>query len=253
MLIVYLVIIMVKGEKTKSTTLDDYFNNSSKKEKTNFDEEYFSLEEIFSDKNEEEELILEENESIDLKKYSDYVNILFNAKMDKWMLELFNNKRLIVTRYFKKKEDAEDQALRYLKELDVLDKINEQNNFEEELIRSRHKGIFFSHSKGKWGARVKGYKGSRLLGYFNTEEEAYLAKRKYLSDKEKSIEDLIHQKRGLKHKPKLDSSGEGIHFSKQSGLWIVSLKDNNGKFVNLGKFKSEEEAIKAKNDFLNSL
>ena len=50
-----------------------------------------------------------------------------------------------------------------------------------------------------------------------------------------------------------DSSGEGIHFSKQSGLWIVSLKDNNGKFVNLGKFKSEEEAIKAKNDFLNSL
>ena len=238
MLIVYLVIIMVKGEKTKSTTLDDYFNNSSKKEKTNFDEEYFSL---------------EENESIDLKKYSDYVNILFNAKMDKWMLELFNNKRLIVTRYFKKKEDAEDQALRYLKELDVLDKINEQKNFEEEPIRSRHKGIFFSHSKGKWGARVKGYKGSRLLGYFNTEEEAYLAKRKYLSDKEKSIEDLIHQKRGLKHKPKLDSSGEGIHFSKQSGLWIVSLKDNNGKFVNLGKFKSEEEAIKAKNDFLNSL
>ncbi|MBE6511563.1 MAG: hypothetical protein E7Z75_00220 [Methanobrevibacter olleyae] len=245
---------MVKGERTKLTTLDDYFSNQSKKEKPIFDEEdeYFSLEEIFSDEEDDEELI-KESESIDLKKYSDYVNILFNAKMDKWMLELFNKKKLIVTRYFKKKEDAENQALRYLKELDVLDRIYEKKNFVEEPIRSRHKGIFFSQNKGKWGARVKGYKGSRLLGYFNTEEEAYLAKRKYLNDKEKSIEEFIHQKRGLKHKPKLDTSGEGIHFSKQSGLWIVSLKDNNGKYVNLGKFKSEEEAIKAKNDFLNNL
>ena len=245
---------MVKGEKTKLTTLDDYFNTSSKKEETNFDDdEYFTLEKIFSDEIDEKELILEGNESIDLKKYSDYVNILFNAKMDKWMLELFNKKKLIVTRYFKKKEDAENQALRYLKELDILDKVNKQNFIQEEPIRSRHKGIFFSQSKGKWGARVKGYKGSRLLGYFNTEEEAYLARRKYLDNKEKSIQDLIREKRGLKHKPKLDSSGEGIHFSKQSGMWIVSLKDNKGNFVNLGKFSSEEEAIKAKNDFLNSL
>lgn len=35
--------------------------------------------------------------------------------------------------------------------------------------------------------------------------------------------------------------------------WIVRLKDNAGNFVNLGKFTSEEEANKAKNDFLNSL
>ena len=245
---------MVKGERTKSTTLDDYFNQS-KKEKTNFDDEdeYFSLEEIFSDEEDAEEPILEESESIDLKKYSDYVNIIFNAKMDKWMLELFDNKKLIVTRFFKKKEDAENQALRYLKELDVLDKINEHNNSEEELKRSSHKGIFFSESKGKWGVRVRGYRGSRLLGYFDTEEEAYMARQKYLKDKEKSKKDLITEKRGLKHKPKLDVSNGGIHFSKQSGLWIVSLKDNNGKFVNLGKFKSEEEAIKVKNDFLNNL
>ena len=61
---------------------------------------------------------------------------------------------------------------------------------------------------------------------------------------------MISTRRGIKAVKTGNNSGEGIYFSKQSGKWIVRLKNDEGKYVNVGRFDTEEEAIQARDDYL---
>ena len=239
---------MAKGDNTKIITLDDYFNFNSKEESDFKDSIHDHINEINLDELEEE--------SIDINDFGDYVKIIYNPKIDKHLLEFFNDGNLILSKSFKDIEMARVEAVQYLKEIGINRK-NEDNELKEhddgsslKRKRSHHRDVYYSPSKGKWGAKVRGFKGSKFLGYYNSEREAYLARKAYLDEKEKVKEDMIREKKGIKSR-KSETDMEGIIFSKQSGKWLVRLKDKNGKYVNLGKFDSEEEAVFAKEEFLS--
>ena len=188
---------------------------------------------------------------IDVNNYSDYIEIRFNPRINKWQVDFYNEKGLVHTKSFLDSNDANKEAIHYIKQLGVIGSLSDDKKEEKSSKRlySSHEGIYYSPRRGMWGAKVKGYKGFKFLGHFNTEEEAYEARCKYLENKEKTRQKFISEKRGLKSGLISQSSGELVYFSKQKGKWIVRLKNKEGNIVNVGQFDSEEEANKAKEEF----
>ncbi|WP_297983682.1 hypothetical protein [uncultured Methanobrevibacter sp.] len=201
-----------------------------------------------------DEIDEEDNSFIDISDYSSYIKVRFNPRTDKWVVDFYNNKKLLHSKSFVDSVEANEEAIHYLKEIGKLGTIikKEKKKSSNKRQYSSHEGIYYSPSRKMWGAKVQGYKGFKFIGHFNTEQEAYEAREKYLEEKEKTRQDFIREKIGIKARKQSGASGEGIYFSKQSGKWIVRLKNSSGHFENVGRFSSEEEAIKAKEDFLKT-
>ena len=216
------------------------------------------LNEFFSLYGDEEDLLDEDvdeivslsDDFVDIADYSDYVKIHFDEGRQRWVVRFFYNNKYTSQRKFRSPDEANREALTYLRQLGEITHHKEETHQEPKSTRSKYKGVYYSPKRNKWGASVKGYRGKKFIGHFDTEEEAYLARKKYLDQKEKTKQELIAQRRGIKAVKTGNSSGEGIYFSKQSGKWIVRLKNDEGKYVNVGRFDTEEEAIRAKDDYL---
>ena len=216
------------------------------------------LNEFFSLYGDEDDLLDEDvheivslsDDFVDISDYSDYVKIRYNIERERWFVRFYYNNNFVNQKRFLHPEEANREAIKYLRQLGEITHIKTPKQNPNEKIRSQYKGVYYSPQRGKWGASVRGYKGKKFIGHFDTEEEAYLARKKYLDQKEKTKQELIAQKRGIKAVKTGNGSGEGIYFSKQSGKWIVRLKNDDGKYVNVGRFDTEEEAIKAKDDYL---
>ena len=189
---------------------------------------------------------------IDVNNYSDYIKIRFNPRINKWQVDFFNENGLANTKSFIDSNDANKEAIYYIKQLGVIGSSADDKKEEksDKRLYSSHEGIYYSPSRGMWGAKVKGYKGFKFIGHFSSEEEAYEARCKYLENKERTRQKYISEKRGLKSGLRNQSSGELIYFSKQKGKWIVRLKNKEGQIVNVGQFDTEEEANKAKEEFI---
>lgn len=202
-----------------------------------------------------DDYILEEADKssfyIDINNYSDYVEIRFNPRINKWQVDFYNKRGLAHTKSFLDSNDANKEAIYYIQQLGVIGSAPSEEKEEDsnKKLYSTHEGIYYSPRRGMWGAKVKGYKGFKFLGHFKSEEEAYNARLKYLENKEKTRQRFITEKRGLKSGLISQSSGELVYFSKQKGKWIVRLKNKEGQIVNVGEFDSEEEANKARDDF----
>ena len=188
---------------------------------------------------------------IDINEYSDYIKIRFNPRINKWQLDFYNKNGLANTKSFLDSNDANKEAIYYIKQLGVLGSSSDDKKEEksDKRLFSSHEGIYYSPRRGMWGAKVKGYKGFKFLGHFKSEEEAYNARCEYLKNKERTRQQFISEKRGLKTGLISQSSGELVYFSKQKGKWIVRLKNKEGQIVNVGQFDTEEEANKAKEEF----
>jgi hypothetical protein len=101
------------------------------------------------------------------------------------------------------------------------------------------KGCTYSKSINKWVAQARFNGQNRCLGYFEKEEDARLAYENAIKCiKEKRYDDVF-----IKRKEK-----KGYYFDKSRGKWSVQVA-YNGKRISLGRFNSEEDAIKALSAF----
>ena len=217
------------------------------------------LNEFFSLYGDEDDLLDEDIEEtvslsddfVDIADYSDYVKIHFDDGRQRWVVRFFYNNKYASQRKFKNPDDANREALTYLRQLGEIrphkEEIQEQ---EPQNLRSHYKGVYYSPKRNKWGASVRGYRGKKFIGHFDTEEEAYLARKKYLEKKEQTKQELISQRRGIKAVKSNNDSDTDVYFSKQFGKWIAVVKNERGRYVKIGRFDTEEEAIQARNDYL---
>lgn len=231
------------SEKLVFLDLDGLFSLSYVKDINKFILSYGSEEDLL-DENKYRNFSLA-NKNIDISLYSDYVKIKFNSRTRKWVVSYYNENNFLHSRSFIHSEDANKEAIRYLKQLGHLSQREVPKKEEPQKKYSKHEGIYYSKSKGKWGANVKGFRGKKFIGYFDTEEEAYLARTKYLNDKEKSKLAYADEKRGIKNrKVSTLSLGEMIVFNKKKGKWIYRYKDELGN-LKMKAFDTEEEAKRA--------
>lgn len=217
------------------------------------------LNEFFSLYGDEEDLLDEDIEEVvslsddfvDIADYSDHVKIHFDGERQRWVVRFFYNNKYASQRKFKNPEDANREALTYLRQLGEISHHKEEIPQEEpKNIRSHYKGVYYSPKRNKWGASVRGYRGKKFIGHFDTEEEAYLARKKYLEKKEQTKQELISQRRGIKAVKANNDSDQDVYFSKQFGKWIAVVKNDRGRYIKIGRYDTEEEAIQARNDYL---
>jgi len=180
-------------------------------------------------------------QNIDLKEYSDYVRIFFNQRNNKWEINLLDNNKPILTKFLPTLEEANEKGIKYLKDIGKLEKKSSRGIQRK---YSKRDGIFFSEARNMWGARVKGIKGSRILGYYNSEREAVQAKREYMNNKTDRT-DILYGKTKVKNEIY-------VRFSKRANQWSVSIPRKRGGFKVIDYFDSEEEALKAKEEYLKS-
>ena len=129
------------------------------------------------------------SESVDISKYSDLVQIIFNSKLNKWEVNLYRNRRSVLTKFFVNIIDANDFARRYLKEMGELDNLpdNPVGHQEVKARRSKHEFIFFSTKRNQWFVKVKGVARSKIVGFYDTEEEAVNARDYYIKTRDEKI------------------------------------------------------------------
>ena len=217
------------------------------------------LNEFFSLYGDEEDLLDEDvyeavsysDDFVDISDYSDYVKIHYDSKRERWIVRFFFNNAFTNQKKFLHPEEANKAALNYLRQHGEITPHGETPKEDSgKRTRSKYEGVYYSPERKKWGASVKGFRGKKFIGHFDTEEEAFLARKKHLDQKEKTRQELIAQKRGIKAVKTGNASGEGIYFSNQSGKWIARVKNDEGKFIKLGQYDTEQEAIQAVDDYL---
>ena len=180
-------------------------------------------------------------DTINLIDYPDYVRILFNSKLNKWELNFLKEGKRILRKYFISLDEANKQAIKYLKDMDVLNKKGASKYTTPKSTRSKIQGIFFSENRNMWGVRIKGYRGSRVIGFYDTELEAIRAKEDYL-EKKSAKPPVRPVKRDLESDTK-------ITFSERANQWVVRIPRRRGGYTKLGYYDSEEEAIMAKEEY----
>ena len=182
---------------------------------------------------------------VDISKYSDLVQILFNSRNNKWEVELFRDNRSFLKKFFTNMFDANDFARQYLKEMGELDNLQDKKPVvmkEVKRKRSKHKFIFFSTKRNQWFVKVKGPAGSKIVGFYDTEDEAVAARDNYLKARKENREKL-------RPRFKKDEKDSAIKFHERSNQWTVIVKNKRGGFKKLGFYETEEEAIAAKNEY----
>ena len=182
---------------------------------------------------------------VDISKYSDLVQILFNSKNNKWEVELYRNNRSVLKKFFTNLFDANDFAMQYLREMGELDNLQDKKPIQKEEVkrkRSRHKFILFSTKRNQWFVKVKGPAGSKIVGFYDTEDEAVIARDNYLKARKENREQL-------RPRFKRDEKDSAIKFHERSNQWVVIVKRKRGGFKKLGFYDTEEEAITAKNEY----
>lgn len=184
---------------------------------------------------------------IDISKYSELVQVEFNPKNNKWAVSLFRDNKFVLRKFFANIFEANNFATRYLKEMGELDNLQDRAPIKQEekvkYRKSTHEHVYFSQKHNQWYVRFRSHIASKLVGYYDTEEEAVIARDKYIQNKRE------HQ---VKIKPKKfvkDESDAIISFHERSDQWIVKVKKKNGRYKRLGYFDTEEEAIDAKNEY----
>lgn len=183
---------------------------------------------------------------VDISRYSNLVQIIFNSRNTKWEVNLFRDGRSIIKKFFRDLVDANNFATRYLKEMGELDNLRDKKPVEFEEIKwrqSREEFVFFSVKRNQWYVKVKGHVGSKIVGFYDTEEEAVVARDEYIRKKRENQAKLRPKKF---HK---DESDAIINFHERSGQWVVKVKTKRGRFKRLGYFDTENEAIAAKNEY----
>lgn len=184
---------------------------------------------------------------VDISKYSDLVQIIFNSKNNKWEVNLFRDGNSVLKKFFKSIIDANNYATHYLKELGELDNLYDKKPIEKtyhvKYKKSKEKFIYFSTKRNQWYVRVKGFKGSKLVGFYDSEEEAVIARDNYIKEKKANHARLMPYKH---HKNESDAI---ISFHERSNQWIVKVKKKRGGYKRLGYYDTEEEAIAAKNEY----
>lgn len=198
-----------------------------------------------------EETVSLSDDFVDIADYSDYVKIHFDGERQRWVVRFFYNNKYASQRKFKNPDEANREALTYLRQLGEITLHKEDTPQKEpQNVRSHYKGVYYSPKRNKWGASVRGYRGKKFIGHFDSEEEAYLARKKYLDKKEQTKKELISQRRGIKAVKSDSGSEQDVYFSKQFGKWIAVVKNERGRYVKIGRFDTEEEAIQARNNYL---
>ena len=236
-------------EKLVGLDLKGNFSLANKKRLNEFFSLYGDEEDLLEE--DIEEVISLSDDFVDIADYSDHVKIHFDGERQRWVVRFFYNNKYASQRKFKNPEDANREALTYLRQLGEISHHKEETPQEEpKNLRSQYKGVYYSPKRNKWGASVRGYRGKKFIGHFDTEEEAYLARKKYLEKKEQTKQELISQRRGIKAVKANNDSEQDVYFSKQFGKWIAVVKNDRGRYVKIGRYDTEEEAIQARNDYL---
>ena len=183
---------------------------------------------------------------VDISKYSDLVQIIFNSKTYKWEVNLYRDNKFILRKFFNNIIDANNFARQYLKEMGELENLQDKKPVPQQqkvkYRRSHHEFIFFSQKRNQWFVKVKGVAGYKLVGFYDTEEEAVDARDEYLKMRKENREKL-------RPRFKKDESDSTIKFHERSNQWVVIVKRKRGGFKKLGFYDTEEEAIAAKNEY----
>ena len=184
---------------------------------------------------------------VDISKYSDLVQLLFNPKNNKWEVNLYIDNKPALKKFFSGLSDANNFATRYLKEMGELDNISDKKPVQQQVLgkykRSKHKFIFFSTKRNQWCVKVRGHVGSKIVGFYDTEDEAVIARDEYIKKKREN-QAKLKPKRFVK-----DESDAIISFQEKYGMWVLKVKRRKGGFKKLGYFDTEEDAITAKNEY----
>tara|TARA_R100000781_G_scaffold113283_1_gene81466 strand:+ start:1200 stop:2006 length:807 start_codon:yes stop_codon:yes gene_type:complete len=114
---------------------------------------------------------------------------------------------------------------------------------------SKYVGVSWNKRTKKWRAVIYHNGKETHLGLFDNEDTAS----EYYQNALKAIKDGTD----IKIKRRTESSSEeGINYQKprgnRKGSWKARVRISKGKRLHLGSFDTEEEAIKAKYDFLNN-
>ena len=187
----------------------------------------------------------DESGEINLSDYSDYVKILFNSRLDKWELNLLKDGRHVLRKNFFDREEAEMEAVHYLKEMGILESGGASSSSSQKSKRSHHEGVFYNDIRNMWGVRITGYRGSRILGYYASEEVAVRAREDYFAEKSAKQKEMRNE-RNIKTEAL-------ISFSERAGLWVVRVPRRRGGYKLLDYYDSEEEAIEAKDAYFKEL
>lgn len=114
---------------------------------------------------------------------SKYTGVSWNKKMNKWSSKIMYKKQTIGLGYFESEKEASKYYENALKAIEngteIVKKIRKKT--------SKYKHICFDNGKKKWRAYVVVDKKYKTIGYFNTEEDAYIARKNKLQQIKKPL------------------------------------------------------------------
>ena len=183
---------------------------------------------------------------VDISDYSDLVQLIFNSKNNKWELNLYRDGKPFFKKFFVNILDANNLATHYLNDIGELNNLRDKKPIEHKKVKrqkSMHKSIFFSMKRNQWFVKMTGPAGSKIIGFYDTEDEALVARDKYIEER-KEMRARLKPKKFVKNE-----SDALISFNKRADQWVVKVKTKKGGFKKLGYFDTEEEAIAAKNEY----
>lgn len=150
-----------------------------------------------------------------------------------------------------------DQAIKFraenwekLEGIKPFKEYSKESHFEKISERTRKSGgnVYFNRSNGKWIAMIIIDRKDCYLGCYETKEKATEVK---LEAEEKYYNQKLpwNKEEAKKYKigrPKFKTGAKGVDFNKKSGKWRA-----RGGTTNLGFFKTQEEALLARQNWVD--
>lgn len=148
----------------------------------------------------------------------------------------------------------------YTKAVNNLDKYNgdsiafrkELGIYQEPIVTSKCEGVSWNKQKEQWKTQIR-INGKQLyLGMFNSEEEASKAYELASSKAHLYKDDLTAFRRELSLKKEGTSKAKGVSFSNSKNKWVAQGTKNYKNYL-IGRFKTEEEAIIARENWVKEI
>jgi hypothetical protein len=172
--------------------------------------------------------------SIDKSKTSSkYFGVCWDKRDKLWMAIIFVKDKSKCLGYFKEEIEAHNAV----QKAEYMIKNEDFSFMEPKVYSSKYVGVNWSKKENKWKAYVYVNRRQKHLGLFDSELEAYNARKKAEEMiKNNDLSFFTFRENSSKHK--------GVHWNKSKGKWEAYIYvDKKAKYV--GAYKTEIEAIEA--------
>lgn len=183
---------------------------------------------------------------------TDFKWINFNPEKNKWEAYAYdNNKEKIFLGSFYTEMEAYQERFKFLQNIEENIETPEKNYMGQ---YSDYEGVSYNKVNSRWYSHVKIKSSDKkhknrttlTLGQFGSEDEAYQARLGYLTENHKLFIDPNRKSNGR------FTDFDGVNYNHAYHKWYsYVLNDENKDMLLLGYFDSKDEAVDARNDYLN--